>query len=112
MEDSIIRGTTAKTRVKTLREIGAREVHMVVSCPPHAFPCHYGIDFSTKGELIAASKSVEEIRDFVGLDSLGYLPLESLKKATAIPHQDLCFACFNGEYPVPIEKETSKFCLE
>jgi len=112
MEDSIIRGTTAKTRVKTLREIGAKEVHMVVSCPPHAYPCHYGIDFSTRGELIAGRKSVEEIRDFVGLDSLGYLSIDNLKKATAIPDQDLCFACFNGEYPVPIEKETSKFCLE
>ncbi len=112
MEDSIIRGTTARTRVKTLRDIGAREVHMVVSCPPHAYPCHYGIDFSTKGELIASSKSVEEIRDFVGLDSLGYLSIDNLKKATAIPHQELCFACFNGQYPVPIDKGTSKFCLE
>ena len=71
----------AKTRVKTLREIGAKEVHMVVSCPPHAFPCHYGIDFSTKGELIAASKSVDEIRDFVGLDSLGYLPIDEPQKS-------------------------------
>ncbi|MCG6881984.1 MAG: amidophosphoribosyltransferase [Deltaproteobacteria bacterium] len=112
MEDSIIRGTTAKTRVKTLRGIGASEVHMVVSCPPHAHPCHYGIDFSTRGELIAASKSVDEIRDFVGLDSLGYLSIDNLKKATAIPDQDLCFACFNGDYPVAIDKETSKFCLE
>ena len=112
MEDSIIRGTTAKTRVKTLREIGAKEVHMVVSCPPHAYPCHYGIDFSTRGELIAAQKTVSEIRDFVGLDSLGYLSIEGLRKATAIPSENLCFACFNGEYPVPVEKETSKFCLE
>jgi len=112
MEDSIIRGTTAKTRVKTLREIGAKEVHMVVSCPPHCYPCHYGIDFSTRGELIAAQKSVEEIRDFVGLDSLGYLSIDNLKKATAIPDEDLCFACFNGEYPVPIDEGMSKFCLE
>ena len=112
MEDSIIRGTTAKTRVKTLREIGAREIHMVVSCPPHAFPCHYGIDFSTRGELIAAQKSVEEIRAFVGLDSLGYLSIDNLKKATTIPEGDLCFACFNGEYPVPIDKDISKYCLE
>ncbi len=74
--------------------------------------CHYGIDFSTRGELIAAQKSVDEIRDLVGLDSLGYLSIDNLKKATTIPDQDLCFACFNGQYPVPIEKETSKFCLE
>ncbi|MGD2127349.1 MAG: amidophosphoribosyltransferase, partial [Desulfobacteraceae bacterium] len=80
IEDSIIRGTTAKTRIETLRKIGAREVHMRVSCPPHRFPCHYGIDFSTRGELIAAQKSVEEIRDFIGLDSLGYLRIDNLVK--------------------------------
>jgi amidophosphoribosyltransferase len=96
IEDSIIRGTTAKTRIKTLRKIGAKEVHMLVSCPPHRFPCHYGIDFSTRGELIAASKTVEEIRDFIGLDSLGYLSMENLVKATHIPRNDLCFACFDG----------------
>jgi amidophosphoribosyltransferase len=112
MEDSIIRGTTAKTRIRTLRKIGAREVHMLVSCPPHRFPCHYGIDFTSRGELIAAQKSVEEIRDFTGLDSLGYLDMEDLVKATDIPRQDLCLACFDGNYPVPIDKKFSKHCLE
>ncbi|MFO7598822.1 MAG: amidophosphoribosyltransferase [Candidatus Desulfacyla sp.] len=112
MEDSIIRGTTARSRVQTLRRIGAREVHMLVSCPPHRFPCHYGIDFSTKGELIAARKSVEQIRDFAGLDSLGYLSIDSLKQAIDIPENDLCLACFNGNYPVPIDEAFSKYCLE
>ena len=112
IEDSIIRGTTAKTRVHTLREIGAKEVHMLVSCPPHRFPCHYGIDFSTRGELIAAQKSVQEICDFVGLDSLGYLNIEYLDQASHIPKEDLCFACFNGKYPVPIDEKVSKYCLE
>jgi len=112
MEDSIIRGTTARSRVKTLRKIGAREVHMLVSCPPHRFPCHYGIDFSTKGELIASQKSVEEIRRFAGLDSLGYLSIDSLKQAIDIPENDLCFACFTGNYPVPIDETFSKYCLE
>jgi amidophosphoribosyltransferase len=112
IEDSIIRGTTAQTRIKTLREIGAREVHMMVSCPPHRFPCHYGIDFSTKGELIAAQKSVDDIRDFIGLDSLTYLDIESLANATHIPREDLCFACFDGKYPVPIDDTFDKFCLE
>ena len=112
IEDSIIRGTTARTRIKTLREIGAREIHMLVSCPPHCFPCHYGIDFSTSGELIAAQKSVEEIRDFAGLDSLGYLNINNLVKATDISEQDLCLACFNGKYPVPIDEEFTKYCLE
>ena len=112
IEDSIIRGTTAKTRVHTLREIGAKEIHMLVSCPPHRFPCHYGIDFSTRGELIAAQKSVQEICDFVGLDSLGYLNIDYLDQASHIPKEDLCFACFNGKYPVPIDQKTSKYCLE
>ena len=112
IEDSIIRGTTARTRIKTLRKIGASEVHMLVSCPPHRFPCHYGIDFSTTGELIAASKSVEEIRDFTGLDSLGYLDINSLVEATDIPREDLCLACFDGKYPVPIHNNFTKYCLE
>jgi len=112
IEDSIIRGTTAKTRVHTLREIGAKEIHMLVSCPPHRFPCHYGIDFSTRGELIAAQKSVQEICDFVGLDSLGYLNIDYLDQASHIPKEDLCFACFNGKYPVPVDEKISKYCLE
>lgn len=112
IEDSIIRGTTARTRIKTLRKTGAREIHMLVSCPPHRFPCHYGIDFSTSGELIAAHKSVEEIRDFIGLDSLCYLDIKNLVKATDIPREDLCVACFDGNYPVPIDREFTKYCLE
>ncbi len=112
IEDSIIRGTTARTRIQTLRKIGAREVHMLVSCPPHRFPCYYGIDFSSTGELIAARKSVEEIRDFTGLDSLGYLDINNLVKATDIPRADLCLACFDGKYPVPIDEKFTKTCLE
>jgi len=112
IEDSIIRGTTSRTRIKTLRKIGAREVHMLVSCPPHRFPCHYGIDFSTRGELIASQKTVEEIRDYIGLDSLGYLHIDNLVKATDIPREALCLACFDGEYPVPIDETFNKFCLE
>ena len=112
IEDSIIRGTTARTRIKTLRKVGAREVHMLVSCPPHRFPCCYGIDFSTRGELIAAQKSVEEIREFIGLDSLGYLNIDNLVRATDIPRKDLCLACFDGCYPIPVEGELDKYCLE
>lgn len=85
---------------------------MLVSCPPHRFPCHYGIDFSTSGELIAAEKSVEEIREFTGLDSLGYLNIDNLIKATDIPRQGLCLACFDGNYPVSIEGGVSKYCFE
>ncbi len=112
IEDSIIRGTTSRTRINTLRSIGAREVHMLVSCPPHRFPCHYGIDFSTKGELIAAQKTVDEIRDFIGLDSLGYLSIGNLVKSTVIPRDALCLACFDGCYPVSIDESFNKYCLE
>jgi len=112
IEDSIIRGTTARTRIKSLRKIGAREIHMLVSCPPHRFPCHYGIDFSTRGELIAAQKSVAEIRDFIGLDSLAYLGIEQLVKASHIPREELCLACFDGQYPVPPDEDFCKECFE
>ena len=104
VEDSIVRGTTAKTRVDALRDAGAKEIHMAVACPPPKFPCHYGIDFKNKGELIPASKSKQEICEFIGLDSLGHLTIDNLVEATCIPKNHLCFACFDGDYPVPVDK--------
>lgn len=114
IEDSIIRGTTARTRVKALRELGVRRVHMRIACPPHMYPCHYGIDFSTKGELIAASKTVPELREFLGLDSLHYLSLEGLLKSTGVeaPENHFCKACFDGCYPVSFDDTLSKACME
>ncbi|MEJ2099066.1 MAG: amidophosphoribosyltransferase [Desulfobacterales bacterium] len=114
IEDSIIRGTTIKTRVKSLRKLGVKRVHMRVAGPPHRFPCHYGIDFSTRGELIAASKSVEELKDFLGLDSLHYLSIKGLLQSTGIenPEQNFCKACFDGCYPVSFDELVSKDCLE
>jgi amidophosphoribosyltransferase len=112
IEDSIIRGTTSRTRVQAVRSAGAREVHMLVSCPPHQFPCFYGIDFSTKGELIACHHSVEEIRNFLGLDSLGYLSMGGMVEATGLPESNFCLACFNGRYPVQPDTGFTKFCLE
>jgi amidophosphoribosyltransferase len=114
IEDSIIRGTTIKTRVKSLRKLGVRRVHMRVAGPPHRFPCHYGIDFSTRGELIAARKSVEELKNYLGLDSLHYLSIEGLLQSTGIenPEQHFCKACFDGCYPVSFDEEVSKHCLE
>jgi amidophosphoribosyltransferase len=114
IEDSIIRGTTAKTRVKALRELGVKQIHMRISCPPHRFPCHYGIDFSTKGELIAAKKSVEELRDYLNLDSLHYLSLTGLLESTGVesPEKNFCKACFDGCYPVEFDEKVSKECLE
>jgi amidophosphoribosyltransferase len=114
IEDSIIRGTTIKTRVKSLRKLGVRRVHMRVAGPPHRFPCHYGIDFSTRGELIAARKSVQELKDYLGLDSLHYLSIEGLLQSTGIenPQQHFCKACFDGCYPVSFDASVSKDCLE
>lgn len=113
IEDSIIRGTTVKTRVKALRELGVKRVHLRVSGPPHRFPCHYGIDFSTKGELIAAKMEVDQLRDFLGLDTLHYLSLPGLLESTGVEHpEDLfCKACFDGCYPVAFDDSLSKFCM-
>jgi len=112
VEDSIIRGTTSKMRIKALREAGAKEVHMVVSCPPHRYPCYYGIDFSTKGELIACQHSVEEVQSYIGLDSLCYLSFSGMLESTGFEQDTFCLACFNGKYPVKPSKDISKLCLE
>jgi amidophosphoribosyltransferase len=114
IEDSIIRGTTIKTRVKALRELGVGKVHMRVSGPPHRFPCHYGIDFSTRGELIAARMSVEELTRHLGLDSLYYLSIDGLLQASGMenPRDNFCKACFDGCYPVDFDQNLTKNCLE
>lgn len=111
IEDSIVRGTTSRTRMQNLREAGAKEVHMRVSCPPHRNPCFYGIDFPTREELIASSHSIEEIRKYLGLDSLGYLSMEGMIKSMPFAKSKFCLSCFDGNYPVPcIEKPILK-CL-
>ncbi len=112
VEDSIVRGTTSRVRVKTLREAGAREIHMRVSCPPLRYPCFYGIDFPTKKELIASKHSVEWIRDFIGLDSLKYLSLEGMLEAMLLPKEEFCTACFTGDYPIKPPKRQTKNILE
>ena len=112
VDDSIVRGTTARARMTTLREAGAKEVHMRVSCPPHKWPCAYGIDFPTRKELMAANNSQEQIRDFLGADSLGYLTLEGMIAATGLPANEFCTACYTGNYPTPVESEMDKFVME
>ncbi len=99
VDDSIVRGTTARRRVQVLRQAGAREIHLRISCPPVAHPCFYGIDFPTREELIAGAQSVEEVRAFIGADSLGYLSVEGLLSPFAAA-KDFCTACFTGAYPV------------
>jgi len=112
IEDSIVRGTTSRARVKTLRETGVKEIHMRVSCPPLRYPCFYGIDFPTKKELIAHNYSIEKIRDFIGVDSLQYLSLEGMLKAMPSEGKGFCVGCFTGEYPTPVPKRLSKNILE
>ncbi len=113
VEDSIIRGTTSRNRVRNLRESGVREIHMVVSCPPTRHPCPYGIDFSSKGELIAAQREyVDAVRRFIGLDSLHYLSLEGMVEATGMDCDSFCLACYTGDYPLPPPADFGKFCFE
>ncbi len=112
MEDSVIRGTTSRTRVKEIRDAGAKEIVMVVSCPPTRYPCFYGIDFPTREELIAAQKSVEEIRQFLGLDGLHYLSINAMVEAAGGNPDRFCMACFNGKYPLAPDALTGKFLLE
>jgi amidophosphoribosyltransferase len=112
VDDSIVRGTTTRQLVMALREAGAAEVHTRITCPPIKWPCFYGIDMSTRSELVASDLSVEEVRQFVGADSLGYLSMEGMVAATGSPEQTLCRACFDGEYPIPIPEHAGKFLLE
>jgi amidophosphoribosyltransferase len=114
VDDSIVRGTTTKKIVELLRKAGATEVHVRISAPPIYHPCFYGIDTSIETELIAATKSEAEIRDFIGADSLGYLSIRGVLAALDLPYERFCFACFDGNYPEPVPYDASsrKFMLE
>ena len=112
VDDSIVRGTTTKQIVQALREAGATEVHIRITCPPIQWPCFYGIDMPTRQELIAADLSVEQIRSYVGADSLGYLSLEGMVQAAGDEKATFCRACFDGEYPIDIPEGAGKFVLE
>ncbi len=112
VDDSIVRGTTTRQIVQMLRDAGAREVHMRITSPPIRWPCYYGIDMSTREELVAAGMPVEEIRDFIGADSLAYLSLTGVVEATGAPADTFCRACFDGAYPIPVPERTSKHLLE
>jgi amidophosphoribosyltransferase len=111
VDDSIVRGTTARRRVASLREAGAREIHLRISCPPTAHPCFYGIDFPSREELIAGMHEVEDVRNFLEADTLGYLSVEGLLSPFEHP-EHFCTACFTGEYPVDISTMKGKKSLE
>ncbi len=112
VDDSIVRGTTCKARVNTLKEAGAKEVHVRVSCPPHMNPCVYGIDFPDRNKLMAANHSVEEIRKYLNADSLHYLSQDGMVRATGSPRESFCMACWDGRYPVAYDPGTDKEIIE
>src|SRR6266513_1299340 len=108
VDDSIVRGTTSKALVQLIRQAGAAEVHFRVASPPITGPCYYGIDTPTKGELIASSHEVTEIRDHLGVDSLGYLSLDGMLRAAGGDPADFCHACFSGDYPTDIPEDLER----
>ena len=108
VDDSIVRGTTSKSRLSLLRKAGAKEIHVRISCPPLRFPCHYGIDFQIKEELIAAKHSIDEIKGFLQVDSLAYLGIQSTLSCTSISGSHYCNACFSGDYPVSVGDISNK----
>ncbi|PWU15072.1 MAG: amidophosphoribosyltransferase [Verrucomicrobia bacterium] len=112
VDDSIVRGTTCKARVNNLKEAGAKEVHVLVSCPPHMHPCVYGIDFPDRSKLMAANHSLEEIRKYLNADSLHYLSQGGMVKATGLPANSFCMACYDGNYPVPYDPDLDKEIIE
>ena len=112
VDDSIVRGTTCKARVNNLKEAGAKEVHVLVSCPPHMHPCVYGIDFPDRSKLMAANHSLEEIRKYLSADSLHYLSQEGLVRATGLPASSFCMACYDGNYPVSFDPGMDKHAIE
>lgn len=112
VDDSIVRGTTTKAMVEMLRHAGAREVHMRISSPPYRWPCYFGMDTGERSELLAARMSVEEITEYLGVDSLAYLTLDGLLTSIATPDAGFCDACLTGDYPVEIPVSIGKHVLE
>ena len=112
VDDSIVRGTTTQQVVSMLHEAGAREVHMRISSPPISWPCFYGIDMPSRGELIAAQHSIEDVARITGATSLAHLSLDGLQRAIGTPADRFCRACFTGEYPIPVPDSTTKLRFE
>ncbi|MHC4148098.1 MAG: amidophosphoribosyltransferase [Planctomycetota bacterium] len=112
VDDSIVRGTTTRGKIRALREAGAREIHMRVSCPPIRFPCFYGVDFPTKEELLANNRNLEQIKEFLEVDSVGYTSLEGMLSCASLPADHYCAACWSGRYRIPVDTAVNKFVLE
>ncbi len=112
VEDSVVRGTTTRSKMRALRRAGAREIHLRVSCPPIRHPCFYGIDFPTKQELIAHERTIEEVGRFLEVNSLGYLSLEGMLGCMSDSADHYCTACWSGRYKLPVDSPQSKLGLE
>ena len=112
VEDSVVRGTTTRSKMRALRRAGAREIHLRVSCPPIRHPCFYGIDFPTSEELIAHNRTVEQVAAFLEVDSLAYLSMDGMLSCMKHPKREYCTACWSGEYKIPIDQPQSKFSFE
>jgi len=112
VDDSIVRGTTTRGKIRAIRQAGAKEIHMRVSCPPLRFPCFYGIDFPTKEELLANNRDLDQIRDFLEVDSIGYMSIEGLLSCAILPADHYCTACWTGQYRIPIDIAVNKFVME
>jgi amidophosphoribosyltransferase len=112
VEDSVVRGTTTRGKMRSLRDAGAKEIHLRVASPPIRHPCYYGIDFPRRGELIASDRTVEQIREYLGVDSLHYLSLEGMLGCVRERGRGYCNACFSGDYPIPIDERFDKAMFE
>ena len=111
VDDSIVRGTTSKKLVQMIRNAGAKEIHFRVSAPPIISPCYFGIDMPTKEELIANQKSLEQIRKYIGVDTLGYLSVKGMLAMPSLPRDNFCAGCFTAKYPLKIEAANNKLRL-
>ena len=112
VDDSIVRGTTTRGKIRSLRQAGAKQIHMRVSCPPIRHPCFYGVDFPTKEELLANNRDMEQIKDFLEVDSVGYNSLEGMLSCFSLPAEHYCTACWNGVYKIPVKTLLGKFAME
>jgi amidophosphoribosyltransferase len=112
VDDSIVRGTTTRGKIRAIRQAGAKEIHMRVSCPPLRFPCFYGVDFPTKEELLANNRTLEDIRKFLEVDTVGYMSLEGLLSCAVLPQDHYCTACWTGKYKIPVDVAVGKFAME
>ncbi|MHC4425134.1 MAG: amidophosphoribosyltransferase [Planctomycetota bacterium] len=112
VDDSIVRGTTTRGKIRALRQAGAEQIHMRVSCPPIRFPCFYGVDFPTKEELLANNRNLKQIKEFLEVDSVGYVSLEGLLQCATLPADHYCTACWSGNYRIPTDIAVNKFALE